>query len=100
MQLVQIPEVNETVNITICITMADGVNINELSVQLTVDTVQQVCCRISEITQIPVERQQLLFVGQELKRDGRTLAQYGVAEESKLHMVSTFKNEMIVSMSV
>ena len=58
-----------------------------ISVQPTVDTVYHICARISEATQIPVQRQQLLFAGRELQRDGRTLAEHGVVGESTLHLV-------------
>ena len=62
-------------------------NVSKVSVQPTVDTVQQLYSRISKIAQIPVQQQLLLFAGQELKRDGRTLAEHGVMGESKLHLV-------------
>ena len=87
------PVINETISITIFITTSDGVNVRKLTVQPAVDTAQQVCSRISKITQIPVNRQQLLFAGQELKRDGLALAEYGVTEESKLHLVCIKKRQ-------
>ena len=65
-----------------------------ISAQLNVDTVYQICVRISEDTyasneveHIPVQRQQLFFEGQELAHDGRTLAELGVMRESTLHLV-------------
>ena len=59
-----------------------------LSVQLNMDTVHQLCTRIYETTKTPVQRQQLLLAGRELQRDGRTLAEHGVAAESTLHLVT------------
>ena len=59
-----------------------------LSVQLNMDTIHQLCTRIYETTKTPVQRQQLLLAGRELQRDGRTLAEHGVAAESTLHLVT------------
>ena len=75
------------ISVTICITTSDGVNVTKVSIEPTVDTVQQLYSRIGEIIQIPVRELLLRFAGQELKRDGRTLEKHGVMGESKLHLV-------------
>ena len=62
---------------SISITTPDAAAVTTISAQPTVDTVYHICARISEATQIPVQRQQLLFAGRELQRDGRTLAEHG-----------------------
>ena len=68
--------------------------VTKLDVQPTVDTVHQVSTRISNVIKVPVARQQLLFQGQQLHRDGRTLAEHGVVAGSKLHLVIRAKSYM------
>ena len=75
------------INVTICITTPDGVTVTKLNVRPTVDTVHKVSKRISKATKISVSRQQLLFQGERLHHDGRTLAEHGVMAGSKLHLV-------------
>ena len=72
----------------IFITTLDGDSMTAISVCLTVDTVHHICNRVSEATQIPVQRQKILFAGRELQRDGRTLSEHGVVAESTLHLVN------------
>ena len=81
-------------SVPISVTTSDGAAVTTVSVQLNVDTVYQICVRISDDTyasseaeHIPVQRQQLFFKGQELPQDGRTLAKHGVVRESTLHLV-------------
>ena len=58
-----------------------------VSAQPILDTVDLVHARIRQAIQIPVQRQQLLFEGQELQCDGRTLAEHGVQADSTLQLV-------------
>ena len=67
---------------------------NELKVQPSVDTVHDVCLRISKLTQIPVQRQKLLCKHIVLRRDGRTLAEHGVKDGSKLHLVTVHREAL------
>ena len=75
------------ISVPISITTPDGAAVATISAQPTVDTVYHICARISEATQIPMQRQQLLFAGRELQRDARTLAEHGVVGEGTLHLV-------------
>ena len=64
----------------------------ELKVQPAVDTVYDICLRLNKLTQIPVQRQKLLCKHVILPRnDGRTLAEHGVKDGSKLHLVSVHR---------
>ena len=71
-----------------------------LSVQPIVDTVRDILVRISKTTRIPVQRQQLLFAGQELPRDGRPLVKHGVVGHSTLHLVKRGEDSACVVASV
>ena len=71
----------------ISIAMPNGAVLTTISAQITVDTVHQVCVRISEATRIPVQRQQLFFAGRQLQHDKRTLSEHGVTGESTLQLV-------------
>ena len=70
------------------ITTPDGEAVTTISVQPSVDTVHQVCVRISETTRIPELRQQLLLADKELQHDVRTLAEHGVVADSTIQLVN------------
>ena len=61
----------------------------ELQVQPTVDTVHDICLRMFNLTQIPVQRQKIICENVKLRTfDGRTLAEHGVKDGTKLHLVN------------
>ena len=74
---------------TILVWTPNGVEITKLKVNTTVDTVNDICLRLNKVTQIPVQRLKLVCKGSKLPLDdSRTLAEHGVKDGSKLHMVN------------
>ena len=61
----------------------------KLKVNPTVDTVKDIYKRVNKATQIPVQRLKLVCKHIKLPRDdGHTLAEHGVKNGSKLHLVN------------
>ena len=50
------------------------------------DTIEVLKGYIKEITELPVDRQRLIFAGKQLE-DGRTFASYNILKESTVHLI-------------
>ena len=71
----------------IYIASSDGDAVNSLTVRPWFDEVKDLRSKVLD-ADIPLQRQQLVFQGNQLHTDGRVLAQHGVTAECTIKLVS------------
>ena len=63
--------------------------INYLTVRAS-DTIETIKDKIETVDGIPPDKQRLIFAGKQLE-DGRTVSDYGINDESTIHLILTLR---------